>query len=75
MASCRLACAADRRSDGRFANRSFLIGPDGAIAARYDKIHMFDVDVSETETYRESAGYRPGGQAVVAEGPLAPRSE
>lgn len=58
-------------ADGRFANRSFLIAPDGGIAARYDKIHMFDVDVSETETYRESAGYRPGAQAVVAETPFA----
>lgn len=56
--------------DGRFANRSFLIAPEGAIAARYDKIHMFDVTVSETEAYRESAGYRPGGQAVVAETPF-----
>ncbi len=54
-------------ADGRFANRSFLIGPDGSIAARYDKIHMFDVNVSETEVYRESAGYRPGGQAVLAQ--------
>jgi len=53
--------------DGRFANRSFLVGPDGGIAARYDKIHMFDVAVSETETYRESAGYRPGTQAVAAD--------
>lgn len=52
--------------DGRFANRSFLIGPDGAIVARYDKMHMFDVQVSETETYRESAGYRPGTRAVHA---------
>lgn len=51
--------------DGRFANRSFLIGPDGAILARYDKIHMFDVDVSATESYRESAGYRPGDRAVL----------
>lgn len=51
--------------DGRFANRSFLIGPDGQIVARYDKIHMFDVAVSETETYRESAGYRPGDRAVL----------
>jgi len=56
--------------DGRFANRSFLIGPDGGIAARYDKIHMFDVEVSATETYRESAGYRPGDRAVLAETPL-----
>ncbi|WP_085867667.1 carbon-nitrogen hydrolase family protein [Pseudoruegeria aquimaris] len=57
--------------DGRFANRSFLIAPDGAIAARYDKIHMFDVDISETESYRESAGYRPGRQAVVADAGFA----
>ena len=57
--------------DGRFANRSFLIGPDGGIAARYDKIHMFDVNVSETEVYRESAGYRPGARAVLAEAPFA----
>lgn len=57
-------------ADGRFANRSFLIGPDGAIVARYDKIHMFDVNVSETEVYRESAGYRPGNRAVVAQTPL-----
>ncbi len=58
-------------ADGRFANRSFLIGPDGAIVARYDKIHMFDVTVSATERYRESAGYRPGGRAVVARLPAA----
>lgn len=54
-------------ADGRFANRSFLIGPDGGIAARYDKIHMFDVNVSETEVYRESQGYRPGTLAVLAD--------
>ena len=48
--------------DGRFVNRSFLITPEGEIRSRYDKIHMFDVQVSETETYRESAGYRPGEQ-------------
>ena len=58
-------------ADGRFANRSFLIDPQGEIAARYDKIHMFDVNVSETEIYRESAAYRPGHQAVVADTPLA----
>ncbi|MFV0490880.1 MAG: carbon-nitrogen hydrolase family protein [Pseudorhodobacter sp.] len=57
-------------ADGRFANRSFLVGPDGVIAARYDKIHMFDVNVSETEVYRESSGYRPGDQAVLAETPI-----
>jgi predicted amidohydrolase len=54
-------------ADGRFANRSFLIAPDGAIAARYDKIHMFDVNVSATEIYRESQGYRPGARAVLAD--------
>jgi predicted amidohydrolase len=58
-------------ADGRFANRSFLIGPDGGIAARYDKIHMFDVNVSATEVYRESEGYRPGARAVLAETPFA----
>lgn len=58
-------------ADGRFANRSFLIAPDGGIAARYDKIHMFDVNVSATEVYRESEGYRPGARAVVAETPFA----
>lgn len=57
-------------ADGRFANRSFLIGPDGGIVARYDKIHMFDVNVSATEVYRESAGYRPGTRAVLADTPL-----
>ncbi|AAV93400.1 carbon-nitrogen hydrolase family protein [Ruegeria pomeroyi] len=53
-------------ADGRFANRSFMIGPDGGIVARYDKIHMFDVQVTETETFRESANYRPGDRAVLA---------
>ena len=55
--------------DGRFANRSYLIDPFGEITARYDKIHMFDVDVSATETYRESEGYRPGDSAVLAQTP------
>jgi len=62
---------ADPGSDGRFANRSFLVAPDGSIAARYDKIHMFDVAVSERETFRESAAYRPGARAVVAQTPFA----
>ncbi|MFU1478316.1 carbon-nitrogen hydrolase family protein [Roseovarius sp. C7] len=53
--------------DGRFANRSFLVSPEGAITARYDKMHMFDVEISESESYRESAGYRPGTGAVVAQ--------
>lgn len=57
-------------ADGRFANRSFLIDPSGEIVARYDKVHMFDVDVSATERYRESEGYRPGDHAVLAQTPL-----
>ena len=44
-----------------------LIGPDGAVVARYDKMHMFDVQVSEAETYRESSGYAPGDLAVIAQ--------
>ncbi|MCA3532919.1 MAG: carbon-nitrogen hydrolase family protein [Rhodobacter sp.] len=59
-----------RDDDGRFANRSLLIDPTGAITARYDKIHMFDVTLSESETYRESASYRPGARAVLAETPF-----
>ena len=58
-------------ADGRFANRSFLIGPAGQIVARYDKIHMFDVNVSEAEVYRESAAYRPGSHAVLADAGFA----
>jgi predicted amidohydrolase len=58
-------------ADGRFANRSLLIAPDGDIAARYDKIHMFDVNVSETEVYRESSSYRPGSRATLAQTPFA----
>ncbi len=57
-------------ADGRFANRSILIDPSGQIAATYDKIHMFDVNVTETEVYRESSAYRPGGRAVLADTPL-----
>ena len=56
--------------DGRFANRSFLISAEGEVVARYDKIHMFDVQVSEAETYRESAGYRPGTHSVLTQTPV-----
>jgi predicted amidohydrolase len=55
--------------DERVANRSFLLDSDGAIRARYDKIHMFDVDLPSGESYRESATFRPGDAAVVAETP------
>ena len=58
-------------ADGRFANRSILITPTGQIAARYDKIHMFDVNVSEAEVYRESSAYRPGSHAVLSDAGFA----
>jgi predicted amidohydrolase len=53
----------------RAVNRSFLIGPSGDILARYDKIHMFDIDLGGGESYRESANYQPGETAVLAELP------
>ncbi len=56
-------------SPDRAANRSFLIGPKGDILARYDKIHMFDVDLAGGESYRESYTYRPGEQAVLCDLP------
>lgn len=58
-------------ADGRFVNRSFLIAPDGKIDAWYDKMHMFDVRVSATETYSESSGYAPGCNAVIADAGFA----
>lgn len=62
-----LGSLAIRRADGKVANRAFLIGPDGAVIARYDKIHMFDVDLPNGESWRESATYTAGTEAVVAE--------
>jgi deaminated glutathione amidase len=56
----------------KIANRAFLISPEGVITARYDKIHMFDVDLAGGESYRESKNYRPGDQAVVADLPWGP---
>jgi deaminated glutathione amidase len=53
----------------RLANRSFLIDAGGAIVARYDKIHMFDIDLPGGESYRESNAYRPGDGTVVVETP------
>lgn len=58
-----------RVSPDRTANRSFLIDPKGDILARYDKIHMFDVDLAGGESYRESRNYRPGELAVLADLP------
>jgi len=56
-------------SPDRTANRAFLIDPKGEIAARYDKIHMFDVDLEGGESYRESRTYRPGDIAVTTDLP------
>jgi len=58
-----------RLDDGRLANRSYVIAPDGSIAARYDKIHMFDVDLGNGESYRESATFRPGAGAASVDLP------
>ncbi len=54
--------------DGKLANRGFVIGADGEIRARYDKIHLFDVDLPTGESWRESAVYSGGSKAVVVEG-------
>ena len=53
----------------KVADRSFLIDSEGAIQARYDKIRMFDVDLKDGESYRESATYQPGAAAMLAETP------
>ena len=55
--------------ESRLANRSYLVDPSGTVVARYDKIHMFDVDLADGESYRESKAFRPGGRAVLAETP------
>ncbi|MEM9672856.1 MAG: carbon-nitrogen hydrolase family protein [Bacteroidota bacterium] len=57
--------------NGKAANRGFLIAPNGSILASYDKIHMFDVDLPNGESWRESATYEAGGQTVVADLPFA----
>ena len=56
--------------EGKWANRSFVIDPAGQIAARYDKIHMFDVDLASGESWRESNAYRAGEQVVTVETPI-----
>ena len=57
--------------DGKIANRGFLFAPGGGRICTYDKIHMFDVDLDNGESWRESAVYRAGGEARVAELPFA----
>jgi len=58
-----------RATPERAVNRSFLIGPGGDILASYDKIHMFDIDLGNGESYRESANYQPGETAVITDLP------
>lgn len=57
------------KTGGKIANRAFLFAPDGSIAATYDKIHMFDVDLPGGESYRESATFSPGHEKVLADTP------
>jgi predicted amidohydrolase len=65
----QIGSLAVKASPDKAANRSFLIDRRGDIVARYDKIHMFDVDLANGESYRESSTYRPGDLAVVADLP------
>ena len=65
-----IGSVAVRVDDGKAANRAFIFAPDGAIVARYDKIHMFDVNLANGESYRESKNYRPGSEAVLVDMPL-----
>jgi len=59
-----------RLDQTRVANRSYLIDPKGSIVARYDKLHLFDVDLAGGESYRESAHARPGAAAILADLPF-----
>ena len=56
-------------SDGKIANRSYLVDSNGNLAATYDKIHMFDVSLNAGQSYRESKTYEPGTEAVLADLP------
>jgi len=58
------------REDGRWANRAFVVDARGSIVARYDKMHMFDVDLSSGESWRESNAYEPGDEVVTVETPI-----
>lgn len=58
------------RDDGKLANRAFVIDSSGEVRARYDKLHLFDVDLPTGESWRESNSYRPGERAVIVDTPL-----
>ena len=66
----QLGSLAVREGDGTLANRGFVIDADGGVRARYDKLHLFDVDLPTGESWRESAAYRRGGEAVVVDAPV-----
>ena len=81
LAAVRAAAAAHRMwihigslavlsGGGKLANRAFVIDDTGAIRARYDKLHLFDVDLPTGESWRESAAYAPGEGAVVVQTPI-----
>jgi deaminated glutathione amidase len=59
-------------AEGKLLNRAYLIDGSGVVRARYDKLHLFDVDLPTGESWRESASYAPGGRAVVADSPAGP---
>lgn len=65
-----LGSLAVAREDGRWVNRSFVIDAAGNVAARYDKIHMFDVDLASGESWRESNAYTAGDKVVTVETPV-----
>ena len=65
-----LGSLAIRREDGRLANRAYVIDDRGAVRARYDKMHLFDVDLPSGESWRESASYAAGKQPVVVDTPV-----
>jgi predicted amidohydrolase len=65
-----LGSLAIAREDGKWANRAFVIDDQGEIVARYDKMHMFDVDLATGESWRESNGYTAGDEVVTVDTPL-----
>jgi len=65
-----LGSLAVRGEAGKLANRGFVVDADGAIRARYDKLHLFDVDLPSGESWRESAAYAGGGEAAVVDAPV-----
>jgi predicted amidohydrolase len=64
-----IGSVAIRAGNGKILNRSYMIDQNGAITARYDKLHLFDVDLKDRESYRESSIIEPGDKAVLAATP------